>query len=271
MPEIIRKDNKESGKRSRGKGKIIVLCVVGALILTAAAAVIANLSVLRLVYSPDNIVISGREKTLAVLKQLESSGNIKRLEVSRGGSSNASSGSVGALNRGGELSGNGGENGADSSGSSALNIGSGESSGKGAEYDSFSNARDSGVAWGGIGGGRNDADASGTDRVSFSNANESVIISGEYDNDRVRRISGRIDTGRVKVTTIEEGKELARVMLSPYLGDAEITALLLRHSPAIISSVGKGSINTSFNIGNNYQVTVTGSTDSRIDFTIRVK
>ena len=112
--------------------------------------------------------------------------------------------------------------------------------------------------------------SSETGGVSFFNADESIRVAGEYDDGRLRRVSGEIDTRRVRVATIDEGTELARVMLSPYFGDAEIAAILVRYSPGIISSLSgtSGAVNMSLDIGGNYHVTITGSTRGVVDFNI---
>ena len=181
-------------KSKKKKWKIVVGCILGAFLLTVAVLIVVNLSVLKLVLSPEKIVIPEREESISVLKQLESAGDVRNLEVS-----------------------------------------------------------------------------SDTGEVSFFNADESIKIASKYDGERVTNISGEIDTGRVSVSTIDEGKELARVMLSPYLSDEEITAILVRYSADIISGISSAAsdnINMSFDIGNNYQVTVTGSAYDTIEFNI---
>jgi len=107
--------------------------------------------------------------------------------------------------------------------------------------------------------------------VSFSSADENIRVTSEYDGARLRRVSGEINARRVHVSSIEDGKELARVMLSPYFTDAEIAAILLRHSPDIIANAVSGNINMSFDIGDNYHVTVTGSADDKVEVGIIVK
>ena len=203
--EIINKveNNKEEARINPGtarpgkkKWKIAAGCITGALFLTVAVVAIINLSVLKFVFLPENIVISERGESIVALRQLENSGDVKNLEVS------SSAG------------------------------------------------------------------------VSFSNADESIKVTSEYDGERFRSVSGKIDAGRVNVSTMDEGKELARVMLSPYLGEDEIRAILVRYSPDIISGISgaaSDNINMSFDIGNNYRVTVTGSAYDTIGFEIVVK
>ena len=106
--------------------------------------------------------------------------------------------------------------------------------------------------------------------VSFFSADKSIKISSEYDGERLRRLSGEFDVGHLGVSTVEEGKEMARVILSPYLDDAEITALFLRYSPDILTAVVNGDINMSFDI-NNYHVTATSASSGKIDFNMTAK
>ena len=194
MSEISAEKNMNVQKRPRKKWKIIVGCILGVILLAVAVLAVANLPVLRLAFSPENIAVSGREKSISVLKQLESAGRIKNLDVS--------------------------------------------------------------------------GDAG---KVSFFNANESIKISSEYASERLMRVKGVVDTERISVSNVDEGMELARSILAPYFDDAETNALLLRYSPDIIANAASGSINMSFDIGNNYQVTITGSTHDKVEFSIAVK
>jgi len=187
-------DNISKHPRKRKKGKLIALCVLGALLVAVIVLAVANLSVIRLVTSPEKIVILEREESIKTLKRLESTGEVAKLEI------------------------------VDDAGS-----------------------------------------------VSFSNANESIRILSEYEGRRLRRVSGNIDAGRVGVSTVEEGRRLARVMLSPYFTDAEITAILLRYSPDIISGGWGADIDLSFDIGGNYHVSATGSAYSGVEFSITPK
>jgi len=286
MPRFIEKNNTEGWKRPRGKGKKIVLWAAGALILAAAAAVIANLSVLKLVHSPENIQMSGRENTLTILEQLEKTGSIRNLNVSSGGGSNAGAGKIagggssvaltGGIDASAGADESAGGDGAALTDGIDVSAGADESLGAIEYAEELDDADDvlfyDSDQYESLDGIEYAEEWNDTNQISFSNADESITIAGEYEGDQVRRISGEIDAGRMNVTNIEEGKELARVMLSPYLGDAEITALLLRYAPTILSQVGRGTnINTSFDIGGNYYVTVTGSVNSRIEFNIRVK
>ena len=72
-------------ERPRKKVKLSVLCffcVIGALFLAVIILAAANFSVLRLVYSPENIVISAREESVETLERLESSGEVRNLVIS---------------------------------------------------------------------------------------------------------------------------------------------------------------------------------------------
>jgi len=180
--------------RPRKKWKTIILCVLGAFFLAVAILALANLSVLKLVFSPGNIEVSELDESITTLERLESAGSVRNLEIS--------------------------------------------------------------------------ADRN---RVSFFNADESIKVASEYDGGRVRRVSGEIDAARINVSTIDEGRELARAMLSPYFNDAEIAAILLRSSPEIIANIGSGDINMSFDIGDNYNVSITGSAYDMIEFNILTK
>jgi hypothetical protein len=193
MLEISMGDNEKIRKFPRKKGKKIVFCILGALFLAVTVLAIVNFSVLKLVFSPNNIAISEREESIAVLKQLESADSISGLQVS--GDNNS---------------------------------------------------------------------------VSFFSADESIKISSDYDGEQLNRISGEIDAGRVSVSTIEEARELARVVLSPYFNDDEIVAIFLRYSPSLIAMVRSDNINLSFNIGDSYHVTATGSAHTGIEFSIAV-
>jgi len=194
MPDIPVENHGGIPKRPRKKGKIIVLCIIGALLLTAAVLVVLNSSVLRLAVSPDNIAVSGVEESVAVLKNLENDGSITNLEVS--GDKNI---------------------------------------------------------------------------VSFFNADKSIKITSEYEGGRFRSIVGEIDAERVHVSTVSEGRELAYVILSPYFSDDEIDAILLRYSPEIIANAENDNIDVSFDIGNSYNVTVTGSAYAIVEFGINAK
>ena len=187
-------DNISKRPSKRKKGKLIALCILGTLFVAVVVLIVANLSVIRLVSSPEKIVIFEREESIKVLKRLEGAGDVVKLEI------------------------------ADDAGS-----------------------------------------------VSFSNANESIRVLSEYDGGRLRRVSGNIDAGRVGVSTVEEGRQLARAMLSPYFTDSETTAILLRYSPDIISGGWGGDIDLSFDIGGNYLVSATGSAHSGVEFSITPK
>ena len=180
--------------RKNKKGKTIIFSILGVFLLAAAVLAVANLSVLRLVFSPGSIVVSEREESITVLKRLESTGDVMNLEVS------------------------------DDTGS-----------------------------------------------VSFFSADENIKVTSEYDGARLKRASGEINARRVRVSNIEDGKGLARVMLSPYFTDDEIAAILLRHSPDIIANAVSGNINMSFDIGDNYHVTVAGSANDKVEVGITVK
>ena len=195
VSEISTVNNKNSQKRPMKRWKLIVFSILGALLLAIAVLAAANLSVLRLVFSPGNIRISERDESIAVLKQLEGDGVIRNVDISNDMSS-----------------------------------------------------------------------------VSFFSADESIKVVGEYDGGRLRRIHGEIDAGQVNISSIDEGRRVARVMLSPYFADAEITAILLRYSPDIIAgAVNSGNIDMSFNIGDNYDVTAIGSMNDKVEFGIIVK
>jgi hypothetical protein len=181
-------------KHPRKKGKIIVLCILGALLLTVSVLAVVNFSVLRLVFSPKTIAISDREESIVVLKRLENTDTIRNFQISNENSS-----------------------------------------------------------------------------VSFSSVDESIKISSEYDSGQLSRISGEVDAGRLSVSTIDEARELARVVLSPYFDDDEIVAIFLRYSPDIIARAGRGNIDLSFDIGDNYHVTAVGSAHTSIEFNIIVK
>lgn len=190
----ILRTNKKYPKHSRDKGKTIVCFIVGVLFLTVAVLAIVNLPVLKLVFSPENIVISEREESIVVLKHLENVGSVRNLEVS----------------------------------------------------DDMSN-------------------------ISFFSADETIKVTSEYDDRRLRRVSGEIDTGRIKISSVGEGRSLARLMLSPYFNDAETAAILLRYSPNIIAGAVRGNINMSFDIGERYHVVVTESVNNKVDFGIIIK
>ena len=110
-----------------------------------------------------------------------------------------------------------------------------------------------------------------TSNVSYYSADDSIKISSEYGDGQVKRVSGDIDASRINISTIEEGREMARIMLSPYLTDAEITAILLRYSPDILANIRGDDIDMSFDIGDNYYITVAGSASGTIGFNILAK
>jgi hypothetical protein len=60
-------------------------------------------------------------------------------------------------------------------------------------------------------------------------------------------------------------------MLSPYLTNDEINAILLRYSPDIIAGVRTADLDLSFDIGGNYHVTATGLAHDRVGFSITAK
>ena len=107
--------------------------------------------------------------------------------------------------------------------------------------------------------------------VSFFSADEYIRVESKYDGAQLRHVRGEINTGRIHISNIEDGKKLVRVMLSPYFTDTEIAAIAVRHSPDIIASALSGNINMSFDIGNNYHVTLNGSANDKVEVGIIVK
>jgi len=202
-------------KRSRKKGRIIVCSMLGAILLTVIILAVVNRSVLKHVFSPDDIVIFDREESIAVLKQLESAGGVGNIVISGNASVVSSSSDANDVNN-----------------------------------DSFSG---------------------GVSSVSFSSADENINITGEYDGARLKRLSGEVYANQVRVSSIEDGKRLAGIMLAPYFTDDVISALLLRHSPDFIKNAMSDNINMSFDIGDKYHVTATGSANGKVNFVILVK
>ena len=62
----------------------VVLCVLAVLLLIVTGFGLANLPVLRYMFSPDKIVINERSVTMAILKQMEREYKITNLIIEEG-------------------------------------------------------------------------------------------------------------------------------------------------------------------------------------------
>ncbi len=106
-------------------------------------------------------------------------------------------------------------------------------------------------------------------KTSYKTADNSISVDTLYKRGTMAEMSGAIDAGSVQVGSIDDAMELARVMLSPYLSKEEINAVLLSSTSKIISHMTESSLDIQLTIAANYDVHITGSQFSSVNFIIK--